>query len=289
MKDRTIPKIDALLVTSNLEFASGSWVMLDGSFRLTDADTHKAINCQVQHVIMPTSSIALLQKSLANGGVLRQYHRELPSIYYTFVGEAGWSDTFPVTNRETLEVVVGTKVVKDKFPSADYGLGVGNRPASWKEPITEKFSALIPVVGNGWESHHSTTNEGYCPPLLAREISAALKLHVNQQSSEYYTATGELASLVIKSGKGWGSHQEFVYLRKDLYDNLLKTKHWYSLWIIWCQRELYAKNHDAATKLYAQHGIPQELQEIQTYVPPKRRGHRGRWVKVERVASKKRP
>lgn len=265
LKRQDLPQIERLLIREELVGAAGKWVLLGGYFHQRDPDRNIGISCHVHTVLCATAVYRQLQQQFRSRHKLIDNHLRTLSIHYTFVGEAPWADTFPACGEMEIGFIVGKRFVKHRRQALD---DLFSRPVTQVEdgkgkpsaytvsevPVRRDFRVLLPTVENNWESYHTATNPGGLPALVGRELCEALGLYVDQQTSEFYDQNGAKASVVVKADPPKCAAQEFVYLRKDLFDAFLRTTGKRAAWFVSGQRELHTRNVEDLRALYDKHG-----------------------------------
>jgi hypothetical protein len=281
LKRRDPPPIKRLLIQSEPFGCKGRWVLIDGYFHQRDVEHKIGLVCYIRNVLVAEPIFPELKTCLLKHLDLKSLYLQKPSFHYTFVGEAGWADTYPACGAAKMSFQVGQKTVRRKRGPLDDFIGAGSvasrdavpqtanerrsKYVTFEQPICRTVRVTIPVVDNRWESYHTVTNSGDCPALLGREVCTTLNLHVDPRTSEFYDSSGKLASLVIKGDPPLNASQEFIFLRKDLYDEFLRTKRMRSVWLVWGERDLDTGNVDELRKLYEEHGVPGEFNAVVRY------------------------
>ena len=283
LQRRDVPRIRSLLRQEELRGNSGPWVLLDGYFHQRDGNRRIGVRCHLRNVLVPALLFPQLKKELAKCRSFNDLHVVNPAFHYTFVGEAGWADTYPACGTVELSFQVGSRTVRRQRSPLDNLLArmevdreeAGSETArdqpsryiTFEQPIYNKIKVLLPVVANDWESYHSAANSAELPPLLGREVCSTLRLYVEPETNEFYDLRGQLASVIMADKSAAGTSHEFVYLRKDLYDTLLTRRRMQSLWLVWGERELDTRNIDELPKLYEKYGSPRGFQTAIRYPP----------------------
>jgi hypothetical protein len=279
LQDTKVPRVAPYLVMPSYESFAGPWVLLAGYLIQTN-EAGCRLFCQMQNVMAKQSVFRELYSRLKQGDAYVESFLETPRFTYTFVGEAAWADTYPACALTDVKVRIGTKRVKQlvtpisEILSSLSAITDGVRKVEIERvktfefhevPIFRTIKALIPTISNDWETYHSTANSGHNPKLIGHELCGFLKLHVNQQTSEFFDSEGAQASLVVKSGSNsWKASQEFIFLRKDLYDRFLRAKGLRALWLVRGTREVDA-HHSQLQDIYKQYGGPVGFRDVISY------------------------
>jgi hypothetical protein len=275
-----LPPLKTLLIQTNLPDFPGDWVLLDGYFHQRDAEQSIGLSCFIRNLLLKSTEYSEFCKLLRNKVPFTDRNLNKPTFHYTFAGEAPWADKFPACGKIELVFEIGKKMVRRKRDHLDDFLseipsdnaqdkGGLRSPHSkyvlWQQPVFREIEALIPAVGNGWESYHTVTNPGDCAPWVARELCAPLRLCVDAQKSAFYDRNGKGASLVIKGEFPCGASHELLFLRKDLYESFLHDHEMKGLWMVTGERELYTRDTGDLHSLYQMHGTPLGFQGALRY------------------------
>ncbi len=265
---RTPPDIEHLLERQEVNGRPGDWVLLSGYYNQRDVEQGVGVFCHVVGVLIAESDMPRISQHLKDGHSYDSNDLSLPSLHYTFVGEAGWSDTYPPLGHAEWKFVVGTRereMARLEMFENDSQSTEEPSMITWNENIYDTVEVTIPVIENGWESYHTCTNAGGCPPLIGRQICEELGLLVDQQTSEFRDQIGKLASAVVVCHNDDSAAQELVYLRKDLVAKLLAQRGARLVWSIWGERELVSGNMGYLSDLYKKHGTPERFEAVRQF------------------------
>ncbi len=261
--------VNSLLQRKDVNGREGDWVLLGGYYHQRDADNGVGVFCHLMGILVEENDVSRVRKHLHDGREYDVSDLSPPHLNYLFAGEAGWADTHAAVGKAEWRFVVGGVIRQlPRLAFFEESSESDGEPemTTWIENVNDTVDVVLPIVNNDWESYHTCTNAGGCPPLLGREVCDQLNIFINQETSEFRDSAGGLASAVVASPHGeQGASQEFLYLRRDLVDRLLSERKARLMWLVWGERELVSENLNLLSGLYEQHGTPRRFRSVLSY------------------------
>jgi|GEM_PF-1992664 len=224
----TNPDPAPYLIQPSIDGVEGPWVLLDGYLNQEDLSANRAIFVFLRTFLVRVEDCSDFITWLRGQHLGGHWLPEIPEDYYLFGGEIPWSETYAWNGRTTIGF------------AGNSGSGLARRAA--------KFSTLIPIRENCWESYHSLINPGQNAAVLARDLAEPLGLWIKPQSFDFFEANGQRASFLSQWGSSLRNTHHVMYFRQDLLERLLRAGALRLVWAVWGERESRFEDHEKASE-----------------------------------------
>lgn len=252
-KNGGLPSIREYLSVSDLYDNAGQWICLDAFIHQVDVSSNRKSFVFIRSFIVKEEEhveiLELLSKKNLGGRTLP----EKKENHYTFAGELLYFPSATHENYTNLEFEISKRKIKikkgeeDYLPSIIYHIKNGRRTIKNKkqpEEIEKEFSevkhfrVLMPVMEYNWEMHHSPVNKAGHTTVIAKELANSMKLNSQPQTFDLVDINNKKSSININYNDIKDNSHHFIYLRKDLLDEYLKSTKQKLVFAIWGEREL---------------------------------------------------
>lgn len=272
------PKLDSHLRIKNLNNSNKEWICLDGFISQTDSEENGEFFVFIRGLIVKSDDyedfINLLEKKDFRSNRIPRINEN----YYTYAGEMNTLDE--ATNDNVNEVVFEIGSNKKIFKKGDEGyypraiFDKKNMAISMdypeeieiEESVTKNFEILMPVAQYNWESHRSSVNKAGHQNVPSKEISSYLELINAPQTFNLYEKNGELASLNIRYYVDSDTNQNFVYLRKDLFEKFLKMNNYKFIWGLWGEKQIRKGDYNNSRQFALDNGLEDVIKKLKKII-----------------------
>ena len=199
----------------------GPWALIDGHISEESSILNRDFYASISTLMLNENNRKELLQSGYNSIKARWPQKQ--STHYLFSGEIYRGDNWLKETEHGISIPIGhesKEIVLPKRVANDKVLSEGGKE-QFTHPLYKEFDVKLPMINYYWEYSHSnkTSVNEY---LLAPFIVEALKLHFDPNLLQYKDVKGNIAMVVIKEKEQeYSDYQDFVYLRKDLLDELL--------------------------------------------------------------------
>lgn len=260
-----IPNLTNYFVSNNITEDNKEWVCLDGFIAQEDKEYNRKNFSFIRGMFVKQNEYDEFLSLLETKGFRSDRVPSVSENYYTYAGEMNTIDEATYSNFRTVEFEIGKnkKVVKKGEPGYfhrpifDEGGIIINQPDEIiiDEFQTKEFQILMPVCQYNWESYHSSLNKAGHQNVISKELSSYLDLVDAPQTFNLFEKNGELASINFRYNKDYNTNQNFVYLRKDLFDKFLKENNYKFVTKLWGEKELSFEGHRKARDFAVEHKL----------------------------------
>ena len=203
-----------LIVRETIGEHQGPWVAVHGFVKAADRVLGREAWAFVSALVTPTQSASLVVAAL-NATEPSWVARDVPSDYYTFVGEIPWHPSFAA---EAL---------------ADSDLEHAYRESVRIGPSNVEVEAL--AHDYAWESYHSEINQAGSAGVPSRSFSERFDLRSVPQGFDQVLPDGTRASITLSAVDGLEG--DVLYLRDDLLRQYIGSRT--IVWLAFGERNLH--------------------------------------------------
>lgn len=221
-----IPDLNELTILNEASGEIASWVLLKGHVTEESKRLDRNFYCSMRMFFIESSERQKLQKYNRNNKKVEWPEQQQST--YIFSGEIYEKSSAYFDEVETIQVTVGTESHEVEYPKVSFeenSISIGEMTKHIVDkPIYDEVSIKCPVVGYYWEFTGRTTSSLSCD-LLAPWLVSVLGLTFDATERSYMDAEGKIATQsVVQQEKEFSDDLELFYLRKDLFEELLRIK-----------------------------------------------------------------
>jgi len=273
------PSYDHLIKMEKVDGIEGPWVLIGGYISESAPFDARKVFTFINPVLSASSDISKLRSRFNNKEYPGNHEIPGPwEDYYTFVGEVPWSRKFggeffeglsskqnikkcfslsrthtirkksdELTESEILNFSVRASPLISKDPdTGETVIGMLKEPKNFPEYIdlkqnvnTPGIEVEIPTHSLGWESYHSTENQGGCADFLAPALCDFLELKNRDGLQDLFDKKGNQATIYRTFRKDDSDYfkSNLLYIRKDLLKKYLKHTNQKLVQFVWGERD----------------------------------------------------
>ena len=253
----TSPDISAYLKLENVDDIKGPWILVHGTVGQKNTKLSKRITTFITGLLIDVNDGEKIKEFLSNTKF--PGNDNIPSIPETrsvFAGELGWregskkedplfikiqrgEEKVKLTKKEksfySMRILFGdSKVLKEKQDPPEYRV----------EPIYEKI--LVEPLARWFSakdySYLGRDDDGIGLYIPNKKFTKANKLHTGIASFNMFDNKDRVASVSFIRGDQYGTHENLLYLRKDILDKFLKKNSKRLLLIAWGERQFWPES-----------------------------------------------
>lgn len=264
-KDGPDPSYRNLLIRTDVDGKPGPWALLDGYIQEAAVRDARQIFTFLRAIFVRHADVRKLRRESRKD---HNPHLDVGGDYYTFYGEVPWSpkhgaylrdkrgrarqqltelfaktEPYSVRKKVTsvqdlpdanlnklVEMIIATK--SSASTRAALKLTIPSQVQTTKYRHIPGIHVELPTFHFGWESYHSTENQGPNPEFVAPAISQAFQLRGFDGGSDLLDAAGHEATIFRRLSKPDGSLSgHLLYLRQDLLEEYLRRTGSVIAWI----------------------------------------------------------
>jgi hypothetical protein len=245
------PNIEPYL-NVKFENSDDDWILIDGTLGQLKESTAKRNRVWFSGVFVSESHKQELKEYLEKTPHWGNVIPEAPERRFEYAGELGWHPDYSDSEgKRHLNIVVGHKRVKLPFrPTLFQLLRVGattveetTEPRYIEQPIYKKIPVRrISRYFATKDYANIKTDDGLGIYIPSNAMINALKLRKEKGTFNFLDSKGELATISTVDGGPCKTHRNFLYLRKDLFQRLLKIHKAAFLMCAHGERQYWPKN-----------------------------------------------
>ena len=206
--DGGLPKVSNKLFLGKIGTKKGPWILIDGFVDHTNGN--KSIFLFFRGIIVKNSDLTRVSKAILDvEHPGNSYIPDSEEEYYSYAGEAPWSDTWHY----------------EQYPKT---IDVNGKEVEVEIPIREYC----------WEGHHSIENTTGTISLLSKKLCESEDLFVKVPIvSTKETSSGKDVAINIHSGERYKNSETLLFLHKKILDRYLNKQGASLLIIAWGERQ----------------------------------------------------
>ncbi|OGG13237.1 hypothetical protein A2773_01190 [Candidatus Gottesmanbacteria bacterium RIFCSPHIGHO2_01_FULL_39_10] len=247
------PDISPYLVLENVDGIPGPWVLVHGTVGQKDTKLSRRITTFVTGLLADGNDGKKLKEFLDSKAFPGNDNiPSLPETRSIFAGELGWREGSKKDQPSYIKIQRGEKKVKlSKKEKRFYNIRIyinseilkeKQEPPEFKiEPIYENI--LVEPLARWFSSKDYSCfgrdDYGIGLYIPSKKIMKANKLHTDVASFNFLDQKGGVASISFVRGDQYGTHENLLYLRKNLLDKILKKSGKKLFLIAWGERQFW--------------------------------------------------
>ncbi len=235
----------------------GPWILVQGTIGQKNTKLSRRITTFITGVLVNEKGAVKLKEFLTTttfpGNNLIP---SLPEVRNVFVGEVGWRENSKEEEKLFLQIERGNRRVKLSKREKDFyntriifaGQEVSNesqRPPEYRvEPVYEKvfIQTLARWFGSTDYSLLGKDDIGVGLYIPTKKFIKSNGLHTQATSFNLLDRKDKIASISFVRGDQYGTHENLLYLRKDLIDKLIKKTGKKLYLIAWGERQYWPED-----------------------------------------------
>jgi hypothetical protein len=274
LNQKSVPKLNDLLVPNSIKNFGHEWVLLGGLIVQESKKDKRYIHIYTKGAFISKETAKDLKEF---GNSKMQFELgggDVPSDTYTYAGEIPWHKYYRKTNTDYLELILKERrmLIERIPPSKDANVENEELSNFLKEnnmTIADMFameSRLKKIKGKyyevkiekdirsipfryayknfEWEYYHSILNQGTHPYVPDKQLAKKLKLYINPVDYSFYNSNGDVVIFPLKKEKDFNNQEDFLFIRKDKLDAYLKSSKMEFIWIIQGERKCVEYNEN---------------------------------------------
>lgn len=246
-----------LLVQSKLANQSGPWILLDGSCMQMDKKAERHGFVKLQSFVLSNANLETFIRLIGKERARGRWMPDIPTDNRTFMGEVPWCSTFPYSEWENVDFVVGKKRVRIKPDDPRRVFANSFAEFSWREGATsrlptfemvnivEEVPVYIPARMNNFATNPGSEHQAGAVP--AKEWMEFFGLRLDLPSWNSRDDNDKLHSITTYRGD-FPNGEHYLYFLKKSADDLLEAKNLALAWVIWGERQHYSERHSSGSK-----------------------------------------
>lgn len=247
------PDISSYLKLNDINGVAGPWILVHGTIGQNSTKLSRRITTFISGFLVDDRFNKKLREFL-NGTEFPGNDNipSLPEVRDIFAGELGWREKPEKNNILYLKIKRGEKKIKftereKKFFNARIiinGLS-GSETSKQKKPQEYKIVPIyekIPVeplarwFSSKDYSNLGKDNDGVGLYIPSRKIIKENKLHPGISCFNLLDLNDKVASISFVRGEQYGTHENLLYLREDLFNKIIKKSHKKLFLLTWGER-----------------------------------------------------
>ena len=261
MVQKTPPDISSYLEIGKIDNQEGPWILADGIIGEKNVSKSRKITTFIYGVLVDPANISKLDEFLT--ALAFPGNNEIPDLPETrsvFAGELGWREKSkpepvlelkikrgeiqrPLTKQEKkwhdLRIVYSFIDDKEGKDSEKVVKEKSSPPEFKTEPVYEKIKVrrLARWFATKDYSYLGKDDDGIGLHMLSKSLMKKHKLHCEAGTFNLVNSKRETVAIPKTTGNQYGTHENLLYLRKDLLEKILKETGKVFVLITWGERE----------------------------------------------------
>lgn len=211
----------------------GPWLSIDGFFEMRSEKLKRSMYAFVRGYVVSNADVDGFVESIYSKSYLgNTYLPEEPTDYYTFVGEAPWSDHFAAGDED--------EEADDLYYGKVNGMSV------------ELLSHSI-----DWASHRSPANDSLGCSVPSKLFSSRFNLLTDASNWAYYDEHGKVATLTLSPPGNCREGGNILFMREDLVREYCESSDSTLVVVCWGERNLTSRPapfDEQYQSIYSQYG-----------------------------------
>lgn len=248
------PNISAYKKLENINEIKGPWVLAHGTIGQKRVKSKRKITTFITGLLIDKKDKDKIKKYLKSLKFPGNDHiPNLPETSGVFAGELGWREQLIKENKLYINIKRGEKKVKlSKREKQFHSISIlyynskiikkSQKPPEYKmEPIYEKIPVepLARWFHDKDYAHLSSDDNSVGLYIPSGKFIKINHLHTGISSFSFIDRSNHVASLSFFRGDKFGTHENLLYLRKDILDKYLKRLEKELVLIAWGERQYW--------------------------------------------------
>lgn len=266
MVQKTPPDISDYLKIEKIDDQQGPWILVDGIIGEKNTKKSRKITTFIYGVLVDPADVSKLDEFLA--ALPFPGNNEVPDLPETrdvFAGELGWREKNTLERQLELKIKRGeiqrplTKQERDWHAlrivysfvddkgekNSDKVMKEKSEPPEFKtDPVYEKIRVqrLARWFATKDYSYLGRDDDTTGLHILSKKLTKAYKLHCKSATFNLVDSKGKTVAIPIATGDQYGTHENLLYLRKDLLAKILKKTGKAFVLITWGERQYWPES-----------------------------------------------
>jgi hypothetical protein len=248
LASKSKPQIKKHLIIEELKQVPGPWVLVQGTIAQVDTDKERKISLFIENFLASKNDLPLIKEALnstehpGNNSV-----PQLPDLRNLYSGEIDWRESYfkkELFDTVKIQKIIGQKKFKNKVRILWYGESspIVQPPQYYTRPIYQNAAVKVLTRYFHTKNYRSPDYDSIGLYIPNARVVKILNLQSRPDTLDMYCADGTLATVSISSGGPYKTHQNLLYIRKDLLKKLEERYKKFFHWYIWGEKNFWPED-----------------------------------------------